>query len=91
MPAIRKVSRFIVTNRSYSVFPPKKNKHNLNLSLARRVIGRIAQLLPKRIRHPLKSEFIEPDESLGLVPHGSVMAFKKEAEYMNKSYEHWEF
>lgn len=89
--AIRKVCRFIVTNRSYSVFPPQKNKHNLNLSLSRRIVWRIVHLLPKRVRHFLKPEFIEPDETLGLVPTGRVMAFKKEAEYMNKSYEHWEF
>ncbi|HER23663.1 MAG TPA: class I SAM-dependent methyltransferase [Candidatus Atribacteria bacterium] len=90
-PAIRKVCRFIVTNRSYSVFPLQKKKQNLNLSITRRVIGRIAQLLPKRIRHLFEPEFIEPDESLGLVPHGSVMAFKKEAEYLSKSDYYHEF
>ncbi len=90
-PAIRKVCRFIVKNRSYSVYPSQKNKQNLNFSIAHRIIWRIAQVLPERVRYLLRPEFIEPDETLGLIPHGSVMAFKKNAEYMNKSYEHWSF
>ena len=89
--AIRKVCRFIVTNRSYSLFPLQKKKTKPYLSITHRVIGRIAQLLPKRISHLLKPEIYEPDESLGLVPHGSVMAFKKEAEYLSKSDYYHEF
>ena len=89
--SIRKVCRFIITNRSYSVFQPKTSKHNFAISAADRRIFSISQQLRKQARRFIKPEFVEPDEMLGLVPHGSVLAFKKEEEYMNKSYEHWEF
>ncbi|MHA1380613.1 MAG: O-methyltransferase [Candidatus Helarchaeota archaeon] len=89
--SIRKVCRFIVTNRSYSVFPYQENKHTSYVSIIHWIIYRIIHFLPKRIRRLFKIKFIEPDEILGLIPCGSVMAFRKETEYKNKSYEHWEF
>ncbi|MFC1934581.1 class I SAM-dependent methyltransferase [Chloroflexota bacterium] len=89
--AIRKVCRFIITNRSYSVFRCSTEQMAFSNMPIRWVIWRIAQLLPKRVRYLLKPEFTEPDILLGLAPYGSIIAFRKEEEYMSKSDYHREF
>lgn len=84
-PSIRKVCRFIVTNRSYSVFrcltQPK-----YQLSWKRQLIKKAAQIC-RPIAFLLKPEYVNPDLDLGLVPQTRCIAFKKEAEDQRR----WDF
>jgi predicted O-methyltransferase YrrM len=73
MPPIRKVCRFIVTNRDYESWrslPVGKPFFKQNL---------ITKLSPitSRFRRVFRSEFIEPDTSLGLLPGSRCLVFKK--------------
>jgi predicted O-methyltransferase YrrM len=84
-PSIRKVCRFIVTNRSYSVLRCLDNNDS-ELSLNRQLLKRAANI-SKPVRRILKPEYIQPDLELGLKPFTRCIAFKKEAEDKRK----WDF
>ncbi|MDI6788820.1 MAG: class I SAM-dependent methyltransferase [Planctomycetota bacterium] len=77
-PSIRKVCRYIVTNRSYSVFRCFKSRLEPRLSLKRRILQWMSHK-SEIIRRLLKPEFIMPDSELGLVPNSPCIAFRKEA------------
>jgi predicted O-methyltransferase YrrM len=84
-PSIRKVCRFIVTNRSYSVFRCLDH-HDAKLSFNRQMLKRAANT-SKAVRRILKPEYIQPDIELGLKPFTRCIAFKKEADDKRK----WDF
>lgn len=84
-PSIRKVCRFIVTNRSYSVFRCLTNTE-YELSWKRRLLKQAAQIY-RPVRWLLKPEYVNPDFDLGLVPQTRCIAFKKEAEDKRR----WDF
>ena len=88
--SIRKVCRFIVTNRSYSVFRCHGHGMDRNLSLKRRLLRRTGYI-SKTIRRLIKPEFLEPDGEPGLVPGGTCIAFRKEAEDARPWHFHCEF
>lgn len=70
-PSVFKVGRFMVTNRSYSVFRCLKPL-NRNSALKRQLLT-------------LKHRFLsDPDIKLGLLPGSRCIAFKKEAEDTRK-------
>jgi predicted O-methyltransferase YrrM len=73
-PAVRKVCRFVLTNRAYTVIsgPPLVR----NTSLRRRIVERAARI--KSLRRYARSEIVEPDLALGL--SGSCVAFQKDAD-----------
>ena len=85
-PGIRKMCRYIATNRSYSVRSmrpaniAKLSIKNLLLDNIQRVPG-----ISKLLRSALKPELIESDTKLGL--RGSCIAFKKESEDTRR----WDF
>ena len=79
-PSIRKVCRFIVKNRSYSVFrcfpgTPCQFKRSLKSRILRRVGER-----SKRIRFLLNPEFLELDVELGVAPGARCIALRKESD-----------
>lgn len=73
-PAVRKVCRFVLTNRAYSVIPGPPSAQNT--SLGRRIVERAARI--KSIRRYVRSEVAVPDLSIGL--SGSCIAFRKDAD-----------
>lgn len=76
--SIRKLCRFIATNRSYSVLRCLRHDLHRKLSVKRRILRR-AGSFSKTVGRLLKSEFLEPDIELGLVPGSRCIAFRKEA------------
>ncbi|MFB2895273.1 class I SAM-dependent methyltransferase [Aerosakkonemataceae cyanobacterium BLCC-F50] len=84
-PSIRKVCRFIVRNRSYSVFQCFPTRE-YQLSFQRKLL-KYAAGISQPIRTILKPEFLLPDLDLGLIPKLRCIAFKKEAEDKRK----WDF
>ena len=78
MPSVRKVCRYIVTNRSYSVFRcliPRDHGVSVRTRVARTLRG-----VAGGARRMLKPELAEFDAELGLVPGSRCIAFKKESE-----------
>ena len=76
--SVRKVCRFIATNRAYSVFrcvPPTRLR---GLSLQHKLLNAAANRIGK-LRDALKADFLEPDVEIGLLPSRCV-AFRKESE-----------
>lgn len=71
-PSVRKVCRYIVTNRAYSVVPTAAGPPT---SWRRRLLGGVLGYLPRAL---LKPEVVESDAMLGL--HGSMIAFRKDAD-----------
>jgi predicted O-methyltransferase YrrM len=89
LPSVRKVSRFIITNRSYSVFRCF-NDTDSKLSLSRQILWQAAHI-SKPIQRILKPEYTRPDIKLELMPRSRCIAFKKEAEDTRKWNFHREF
>lgn len=88
LPSIRKLCRFILTNRSYSVFQCLclGRTRDRKLSFKRRLIHRAAQVseLFKRL---VKPEFFEIDIELGLNSGSRCIALRKDAEDTRR----WDF
>ena len=76
-PSIRKLCRFIVTNRSYSVFRCLGHGREPKLSRKRRLLHR-AGYISETVRRLLKPEFTAPDVELSLVPGTRCIALRKE-------------
>lgn len=85
-PSIRKLCRYIVTNRSYIVRCMQPIDRN-GLSVKRTILEkfRLVPSISKYLRRILKSELLEPDIELGL--QGSCVAFEKQVEATRR----WDF
>ena len=79
MPGIKKVCRFILKNRSYTVYrcyrPISKYKHPLRRYVLEGIIH-----LSESIRDIIKHALVETDANLGLVHGSTCIAFRKEAD-----------
>jgi len=89
LPSIRKVCRFIVKNRRYSVYRCLENVDS-QLSLEQQLL-RIQAYTCEIDMEILKSEIVQPDFELGLFPSTRCIAFKKEAEDTREWNFHQEF
>ncbi len=78
LPSIRKVCRFIATNRRYSIFRCLGNVDS-QLSLEQQLLKFQAYTCEIDMEI-LKPEIVQPDFELGLFPGTRCIAFKKEAE-----------
>ena len=78
-PSIRKVCRFVVINRSYSVFRALRPEIRRTPSLKGNAVRYLARK-SEMVRRLLSPEFFDPDFDLGLVVNSRCIAFKKEAE-----------
>jgi hypothetical protein len=86
-PSVRKVLRYVVTNRRYSVVEcvaaPRSRKDKLTRllrPLTRGLLGR-----------PLKPEIAHPDGLLGLLPGSQCIVLRKEARDDRAINDHWTF
>ncbi|MDQ6876432.1 MAG: class I SAM-dependent methyltransferase [Candidatus Dormibacteraeota bacterium] len=77
MPSLRKLARFIATNRSYKVdgFLAPVPPHGLKPRLKR-----LASRLPSVASRILRPELVRPDASLGWMQETRCVAFKKESD-----------
>jgi predicted O-methyltransferase YrrM len=73
---IRKVCRFIATNRDYE---PWRSLSVGESSFKQQLLTKLSPIT-SRLRRVFRSEFIEPDTSLGLLPGSRCIAFKKLAD-----------
>ncbi len=74
--SIRKVARFIATNRSYSVYGFQSNRPTM---FRYKLLGSMSGL-GRRLRRVLRPELAEPDASFGWAQSSRCIAFKKEAD-----------
>ncbi|AFY71877.1 O-methyltransferase family 3 [Thalassoporum mexicanum PCC 7367] len=72
-PAIRKVCRFIATNRAYEPWRAMP----VGQAFFRQQLFANLSPLTSRLRRFFRPEFIEPDTSLGLLPGSQCLVFKK--------------
>jgi predicted O-methyltransferase YrrM len=91
-PNIRKVCRFIIKNRNYSVFGNLRPEQRYKPTVAHRLLVSGVSY-SKKVRKWLKSEVLETDDELNIISH--CVAFKKEAEdtcgYTMSELEHYDF
>lgn len=76
-PAVRKVCRYVATNRNYSVLGGPDLQPVTPPRLHHRVFYSLAGL--PHLRRLVKPRFSQPDHTLGL-PHRNFIAFRKDAE-----------
>lgn len=76
-PAIRKVLRYVLTNRRYSVIQEQRVSGG-SRSIKGRAISRISEKVPL-IRRFLSAESVHPDSAMGL-PAGRCIALRKEGD-----------
>lgn len=79
-PGVRKVCRFIVTNRIYSVFRCFPEMHNQALRCRKSRILRSLAENSGRLRRLLSPEFLQTDAELGINPSARCIAFRKDGE-----------
>lgn len=79
-PSIRKVCRYILTNRSYSVFRCLTTPHEPESLERERQASLGVGNIPRHLRKLLRPEAIETDEELGISPRARCIAFRKERE-----------
>jgi predicted O-methyltransferase YrrM len=86
-PSVRKVLRYVVTNRRYSVVEclaaPRSRKDKLA-----QLLRPLTRGLPGRL---LKPEIVHPDGALGLVRWSDCIALRKEAQDARAISDHWPF
>lgn len=89
-PSVRKLCRFIATNRAYSVYRCLGPGKRLRFPAVRKLIsaaGRRSSL----VRKLLRAELVLPDEELGLLSDSRCIAFVKEGEDDREGLEHTPF
>jgi predicted O-methyltransferase YrrM len=84
-PGIRKACRYILTNRSYSVYRCLTTPHEQNN--VRRQSSMVINDVPRHLRRLLKPETRETDENLGILPRSRCIALCKGAEDLRP----WDF
>lgn len=89
-PGLRKLCRFIVKNRAYSVYrcssPPRRRKPTFK----HQAFERLARA-SGTVRRLARPEALEPDGTLGLAPEARCIAFQKEADDARRWDFHQEF
>lgn len=74
--SIRKLARFVATNRSYSVYGFQSDRPNM---LRYRLLGSMS-VVGKRLSRILRPELAEPDATFGWAQSSRCIAFKKESD-----------
>lgn len=90
-PAVRKVCRYVATNRRYSVLDGPTFQPVTPPRVAHKVFYSLAGLRP--FRRIVKPRFSEPDHTIGL-PHRNFIAFRKDGEDLlgtNAGARRWDF
>jgi predicted O-methyltransferase YrrM len=91
-PSVKKVCRFIIKNRNYSVFGNLRPGQRYKPSLGHRVLVSAARF-SKKVQRWLKPEILETDAELNII--SDCVAFKKEAEdtrgYTKSKLGHYDF
>jgi len=82
-PSIRKVCRYVLTNRDYEVMRCLHSHHDRNDWRTSRAMPS----LPERVWRELRPEIREPDEELGLAPRAECVALVKRGEDRRR----WDF
>lgn len=86
-PSVRKVCRYVATNRAYSVHRCLEHKGQARCLPPKSTFsGQVVKQLPLLDRF-LKPEWANPDSGLGLLPKSRCVAFKK----TGTDDRHWEF
>lgn len=85
-PSLQKLCRYIVTNRSYSIFDCLPADGDREIPWKHKLLRRLADS-SATLRLNLKPELLQTDRELGLIPGSRCVALRKEA----PDNRHWKF